>query len=78
MAMMAATEVAAPEAAAVEVIMVTTLTAVESNMVMIRQQRREKTVAIGKILLEILRPQQRPPEAVLVDMVVLALGVLQT
>lgn len=62
MAEMAATEVAAPEAAvaaaAVET-KVTTLTAVESNnMVMIRRrrqlqqlQRREMTVAIGKILL---------------------------
>lgn len=77
MAMMAATEVAAPEAAAVEAT-VTTLTAVETTMVMIRrqqqlqQQQRETRVDIGKTLLEILLPQQirrRPPEAVVVDTV---------
>lgn len=71
MAMMATTEVTAPEAAVVEV-MVTTLKAVESNTVMIRQQqqqqqqRQEKTAATGKNLLEILPTGQIPPEAVVV------------
>lgn len=79
MEMMATTEVEAPAVAVVEV-MVTTMKAVESNMVTIRQQqqqllqqRLEKTVATGKILLEIL-----PPEAVVVHMVILVLRVLHT
>lgn len=70
MAEMAATEVAAPEAAvaaaAVETKVTTLTVAVESNnLVMIRRrrqlqqlQRREMTVAIGKILLGRLLRQQ--------------------
>lgn len=83
MEMMATTEVAAPEVAVVEV-MVRTLKAVESNMVMIRQQQQlllqlllEKTVVAGKKLLDAQPLGQMPPEAV-VYMVTIVLRVLHT